>query len=107
MVSALAEMWLAAAKDLGFRVSAPFLLDVESGLPLEFDALVHDFGSDKGTVLMAKWDPEKADAVAAQGFGYSCMRARDYDREYVIEVLMDWGWCGPEAASPEWLRAAT
>jgi hypothetical protein len=107
VVTALGETWLAASKDLGVRVTAPFVLETESGSRFNFDALVHDFGSAKGMVLMEKWDSAKADAAVAQGFGFSCLDAGAYDRESTIEVLIDWGWCGLKTAVPKWLNAAT
>jgi len=54
-------------------------------------------------VLMEKWESEKADAAAAQGYGYSSMSAGPYDRDSTVGALRDWGWRG-ESDAPSWLN---
>jgi len=102
MKSALGERWSVAGADLGIRVTAPFVLTTRSETDLQFDALVHDFGSSKGMLIMERWDRAKAEAAGERGFGYSCMGASAYDRASTIEVLRDWGWSSSESP-PAWL----
>jgi len=104
MVSPLGQTWLEAAQELGFRVTAPFVLKTKSDTSYQFDALVHDFGGERGMVLMEKWESEKADAAAAHGYGYSSMSAGPFDREATLDALRDWGWCGKNVAAPSWLN---
>lgn len=98
----LGQMWLEAGADLGFRVTAPFTLMTRAGRSFIFDAVVHDFGSSRGMLLMEQWNAEKGKAAADHGYGYSCMNAGSYDRESTIEVLRDWGWSSSGKA-PSWL----
>jgi len=86
---------------LGIRVTAPFKLE-RDGTAYEFDALVHDFGSERGMLLFAEWDDTKARAATACGFGYSCMEPGLYDRAVAIEVMRDWGWARDVHSRPPW-----
>jgi hypothetical protein len=102
MLSPLSDFWREVSADLGIKVTTPFSLITASGKRLQFDALVHEFGSRLGMLLMERWDAAKAGAAAEMGYGYSCLSAGIYDRETVIEILQDWGWSRPSPA-PEWL----
>ena len=102
MKSHLGQSWVEAGADLGLRVTAPFVLTTEAGQSLPYDAVVHDFGSNRGMLLMEQWDVTKATAAAENGYGYSCMDAFQYERGSAIEVLRDWGWSGA-GARPAWL----
>jgi hypothetical protein len=103
MFDALRKAWLQAADDLDFRVVAPYRLDDR----YDFPALVLDFGSPKGMVVLETWDEGRASAAQDAGFGFSTMDStsyRSYDRERFVECLEDWGWCGDPDSSPAWYR---
>jgi hypothetical protein len=101
MKSDLGAKWLEAGRDLGIHVTAPFAV-TSMGQSISFDALVHDFGSARGMLLMQQWDQRKADIASELGYGFSCLSADDlYDRETTIEVLKDWGWAG-RGPKPSW-----
>jgi hypothetical protein len=102
MISLLGQSWVEAGADLGFRVAAPFVLTTAVGQALPFDAVIYDFGSTRGMLLMEQWNETKAMAAAENGYGYSCMDAFQYERGSAIEVLRDWGWSGAETP-PAWL----
>jgi hypothetical protein len=102
MNSQLGQSWIEAGADLGLRVATPFMLTTEAGQSLPFDAVIYDFGSTRGMLLMEHWDETKAKAATENGYGYSCMDAFRYERGSAIEILRDWGWSGAEAP-PAWL----
>ena len=102
MSSHLGQSWLEAGVDLGLRVVSPFVLTTELGESISYDAVVCDFGSERGMLLMEKWDEAKARIATENGYGYSCMSAGQYQRSGTIEVLRDWGWSGA-GAPPAWL----
>ncbi len=102
MLTPLGQKWLEAGRDLGFRVTAPFVLQIGEQ-SLLFDALVHDFGADHGMLLMETWGAAKAEAAFAQGYGYSCINSGTYERKSTIEVLRDWTWSRDEDSKPAWL----
>ena len=103
MPTRLAEQWQALSGALGIDVTAPFSLSDPAGGTVEFDALVHNFGSRKGMVLLHKWDKAKATLAVAQGYGYSCMSLEGHlSSESAKQVLRDWGWSGPQSLLPPW-----
>src|SRR5262249_17413452 len=101
--SELGSNWLRAARELGIRVTAPFMLHLEDGRLMEWDALIHDFGACNGMLVFEVWDQKKADAAMRQGYGHSCMSSGRFDRDSTVDVLRDWGWCGDLAEVPRWL----
>lgn len=102
MPSNLGQQWLDASNDLGVRVTAPFALTLKSGESVLYDVAVHDFGAERGMILIEEWDESKARVAQELGYGYACLEASHYDRESTIDVLRDWGWSSQEVAPP-WL----
>jgi len=80
MNSHLGQSWIEAGEDLGLRVVAPFVLTTNAGESHTYDAVVCDFGSRQGMLLMEKWDESKARVATAGGYGYTCMDASQYKR---------------------------
>jgi hypothetical protein len=103
----LVAHWLQAAEDLGVRVTAPIGLADASGRPFTCEALVHDFGSPTGAVVVSPKTERRVranlrslgDKVWVSG---SARRLPAYSRAHFIEVLVDWGWFGEAGAEPEW-----
>ena len=102
MTSHLGREWLEAGAELGFRVTAPIVIVNPLCKSYNFDALVHEFGSSQGMLLMEQWDAEKAQVATELGYGFSCLSPGTYDRQGKIEVLQDWGWSAP-SPKPIWL----
>jgi len=106
------DYWQRISNDLHVEVVGPTFLQIASGMRLEVDVLVKNFGAEHGMIIVA--DASKIaglhDAIIATGFGFSIMDApsadRMYEREVAISVLLDWGWTGPDNEAPEWYRAA-
>ena len=102
----IVEAWRAAAADLGIRVTAPFALPgPRGGAPVEFLALVHDFGAPAGALVCAAhdWDALES-AGGACGYFVSGLYPdayANYDRGQFIDTLEDWGWFGG-GPPPSW-----
>jgi len=100
-LTGLARAWRTAADDLGVEVVVPY----ELGAGLEYVALVRNFGSANGTLILEEWDDRLCAAAVKHGFGLSCMDSRfypTYDRHSFIEALIDWTWMGDPDKKPEW-----
>jgi hypothetical protein len=100
------QAWLAAAKELGIEVVAPFTLKTSDGQAHEFLALVRNFGGGVGT-LVTSLDNDEVDAGVTDDTGYNWSALNTstyatYDRETFIEALEDWGWSGPPDKKPGW-----
>lgn len=105
--STLIQAWQMAVQDLGIEIVVPFALTLKSGVRVQADLLVKDFGP----TLVATEAAEETfrrlgDQIAAEGYGYSmlCGEELSYDREHFIEILNDWGWTGPENRRPAWSK---
>lgn len=107
MSQSLEQMWRQASLDLGIRVVIPFQLDLGSGQMASFPVLVCDFGGDQGVVVFQDWDAALARTASDRGFGYSCMDGDEYNRDYAIEVLHDWGWARSLTEAPSWYSPPT
>lgn len=104
----LVRAWRQAAADLGIVVLSPFTLTADSdGGAVECVALVEQFGSPNGTVVMGRHDSAEQARVAAkaQGRFFSLIDEASYslyDRSLFIETLDDWGWFGEIRQAPGW-----
>ncbi len=100
--------WLQAGRDLDIVIHAPFVLKVESkGEPIHCIALVEDFGSPNGTVVLGRHTPPKsAQSIAhTQGRFLSLVDEESHslcNRSPFIAPLNDWGWFGARRQPPEW-----
>lgn len=99
---------MAAADDLGIRVTAPVELRDTSGTPFACEALVHDFGSPKGAVVVsAKTERRVRQNLRSLGEELCVIRAERrraaaYNRKHFVDELLDWGWFGKAGAEPGW-----
>ena len=97
-------MWLDAAAELGIEVVALAQI-VLNGQPAIFTALIRQLGGPAGMIVDPSWlalEPH-VDALAAAGFGYSCVELGDADQRGLVEVLRDWTWTDPDSSKPRWL----
>ncbi len=100
------EAWLAASRDLGITVIAPFTLSV-NGRDQEYLAHIPDFGGGKG-IVVASLPYDSASYAFAKSMNYRCSFVnvemyRIYDRAFFIETLTEWGFTGSYEARPAWL----
>ena len=100
----IVKAWLVAAKDLGIRVTAPFSIITESGDVETYEALIHDFGRQKGTLTgrMERDDPTETRSKAGYFVSNLSDSYRKYDREFFIATLNDWQWFGDKDQCPAW-----
>jgi hypothetical protein len=88
----IADAWRQAGHELGFQVVAPFHLQSGLGVTVEYIALVTDFGSEKGMLLLGNSGATEAMRVAeAEGYGFSCLSESyaEFDRELFVDTLND------------------
>ncbi len=102
------QFWKRVADDLDIRVEAPYEVRFSNGTSLQVDALVRDFGAERG--MLVSNDPAVLRLYAAlirdEGYGYSSnVRGEPlgYDLDGVTEMLKDWGWTGPDEERPCWV----
>lgn len=100
----IAESWVLAARDLGIRLTSPFIL-VQGGQEYQFIALLPDFGSLSGALVCSfdKWNLYKH-AASSEGFYCSGLAEiyAHYERGLFVDTLNDWGWYGPAEETPSW-----
>lgn len=94
--------WRVAAEELGIRVVAPYVVAGETCL-----ALVRDFGSPRGTAVVARGS-ERLSAARAAAAGAGCFVSVvdgeaycAFDRALFVGPLDDWGWFRA-GAPPRW-----
>jgi hypothetical protein len=105
----LVEQWQKAAEDLGIRVTAPVELRDASGRSFTCEALVRDFGSPTGAVVVSPKTERRVrahlrsagDKLWVSGSG---RRLTGYNQRHFIEELVDWGWFGNPGGEPGWYR---
>ena len=96
--AAIGASFQEAAADLGLRLTAPFtLVDPSDGAAYEVLALLHDFGTPRGTLILAAGDRTPVPPPSARaGYFFSKLEpvyAR-YDRQLWLDTLEDWCWTG-------------
>jgi hypothetical protein len=102
----LTEAWRKASRDLGIEVEIPFTLQLKSGVKIEADVLVMNFGHVNG-MFVSPCDIFLGhdDEIVSAGYGY-CEAISPtfptYDRNEFIDALNDWGWSGPPNQHPDW-----
>jgi hypothetical protein len=102
----LVTAWREAAEDLGIAVIAPAELRDPAGRPFRCEALVRDFGSPAGAVVLSERTERRVrEPLRGGGFWYAIHPTRmrtAYARGSFIDQLVDWGWFGPANARPDW-----
>jgi hypothetical protein len=106
----ISKAWMAAARDLGVDVIAPFSLTVD-GRDHEYLALVPHFGGGKG-IVVAALPSDRVLYADAKSADYRCSFVNvelygAYERAFFIETLTEWGFTGPAEKRPAWLNEAT
>jgi hypothetical protein len=103
--SKMIATWLAAADDLGIRVTAPVTLSDSAGNAFMCEALIHDFGSLTGAIVLSARTERRLRAEGRdplKGYWSSSGGVGAYVRKQVIDTLEDFGWFGPRTATPKW-----
>ncbi|RST29430.1 hypothetical protein HMF7854_00235 [Sphingomonas ginkgonis] len=98
------NFWQQLGDHLGVQVISPFVFQGGLG-PVEFTALLTQFGAPRGMVVDGDLGVIDAhtDALLNAGYGYSCCEGGDYNEaEPSLDMLRDWEWSS-ETAKPVWL----
>ncbi len=101
----IVKVFRTAARDLGFRFSAPYDLRLADGTTRRFLGLVHGFGAKNGTLIDAEASAfPQPDQLSASGYYYSLLTDSYavYDAKFIRETLDDWGYFGGLTDMPEW-----
>lgn len=98
----ISDAWKAAGRDLGIRVTAPFVLKID-GNEIVFEALISDFGGPSGAVAVASGTVRFRPILKEKGYFVSHLfpTYRAYARGHFIATLDDWRWFGAGDA-PTW-----
>ncbi len=102
-------MWQIAANDLNLEIITPFILMLSSGVEIEAEFLLKNFGAFKGMIVINKYDQVSGyvDEIVNEGYGFSVLdepfENEQYSRDDYIEILSDWGWSGDKSNKPSWL----
>ncbi len=100
----ITNAWIEASKELGVKIKAPFMLQLERDNFIESILLVEDFGSKLGTLVFVESDWLVNEKIKPSGYGISTLGEtyQKYNRDSFIEMLNDWGFFGDEIKKPEW-----
>lgn len=96
--------WQHLGNHLGIEVVSPFVFQSDQG-PVEFTALLPQFGARQGMVVDGDWGVigPHADALSDAGYGFSCCEGGEYDdTDPPLDMLRDWDWSSPKP-KPDWL----
>jgi hypothetical protein len=102
--------WKAAAADLGFRFTAPFLVTAPDGRQHEHLGLVHLFGRPAGALISVLGEPsEKLPHPAGESYYRSVLGSNydQYDRQMFVDTLNDWQFFGSNTERPSWYSGAS
>jgi hypothetical protein len=106
----LLHEWRQYRDRLGIEFVSPFVLTID-GRKLKVDLLLRNFGGPNGMVVVTDYSTIKpyTDRLVHLGYGYSVLPEprgdmSEEDLRTAIEMFSDWGWSGPEAAKPAWLK---
>jgi len=104
--------WQLAGRDLDISVFAPYrVTDPAFGKPLECLALVPDFGSPHGTLVVGRHTATAAVRLFAERAGHFLSLIDEdayssYERTLFVDTLNDWGWYGESDRQPVWYQPA-
>ncbi|HET9235924.1 MAG TPA: hypothetical protein VFO10_01665 [Oligoflexus sp.] len=99
--------WIEAASDLQLTIEIDFDLVLKNILVLKAPVFLHDFGGEKGTLILESFEDISSleKELTKAGFGFSVQKSHasdKYDREIFIEMLTEWGWTGNPDRIPVW-----
>jgi len=95
--------WMQAAHELGFTLIAPYQVQDSAGATITYAALLPEFGSEHGMLIIVDSDYTAAMHLAQeQHFGFSVLSDEPtYDRDSFVDMLCDWGWTSDQPR-PAW-----
>ena len=112
IIEKASKTWLAGAKKLSIRVTAPFAISVASER-IQCIAFVHDFGGPNGTLVGVmhphtyETDSRLKEYAKRNGIFYSFVNPSgwtEYNEAAFKDALEDWGYYGSPDKCPAWFR---
>jgi hypothetical protein len=96
------------AADLGLDVVAPYRVVDSENRAINGSALVRQFGSSAGALVLDVASTTQSETAAATRLGFFVAQVKaeayaSYDRDLFVDTLNDWGWFGPERDRPTWI----
>ena len=104
----LVQAWRMAARELGVRVVAPISLIDGAGGTFVCEALVQDFGSPRGALIISRRTERRVrESVGSLGEDLWVSVEPDrqpsnFHRAYFVDALRDLGWFGSPGEEPSW-----
>lgn len=103
--SRMAKAWQLASLDLGFYFETPFEMKSDNTI-CWVAGWIADFGASKGTIICGSEAHDDAydiaDALGYYTSGLNPICYETYNRELIIETLLDWGWTNISKQPPLW-----
>ena len=113
------QEWLSrAATELGVRIEIGYAVRLSSGRSVTSEALFPHLGGKPRVILVSRWEDgfqsDGAEAAAVRdeihnlGFATSTfgepLPNEQFDVRGYAEMFQDWGWSGPSAMRPRWMK---
>lgn len=104
--------WIKASKQLGFKIEAPYYLNIEADIYKCF-AYLPDYGSENGmiidSIMAPAFSPTQGLSEASEkaGLYYSSINIelyRAFEAALFKETLLDWGFFGDVDCKPSWMN---
>jgi hypothetical protein len=102
--------WLRQGADaLGLSVDFEYKVAIEGRALVRAVARIQSFGGANGMLVFSHYDDVRSSAteLVRAGFGYTVLDERRpdevFDLESYKEMLLDWGWTGPNSSRPPWM----
>lgn len=109
-MATLEEQLSQACAAIGLRIDIGHVARLGDGVEIHTVARIRDLGAPNGMLIIRDFDVVEPhlDRLDEAGYGFSTLTDprsdESYDLEGCIEMFRDWGWAGPEEATPAWLR---
>lgn len=98
--------WRELGAELGFEVVAPWKKNIDGAEAVAI-ALIAEFGSAKGTLVVADRNIFEAQAQKLEGEGYAFSDATldlsETGHDSAVYILSEMGWAGPQERKPKWI----
>jgi bifunctional N-acetylglucosamine-1-phosphate-uridyltransferase/glucosamine-1-phosphate-acetyltransferase GlmU-like protein len=95
-----------AAKQLGVTLRGPADLSLSPSVTIHVDMIVEGFGAPKGTLVVDDYSALQPHIALIKASGFTCSSFAEPTSESSVddlqEMLLEWGWAGPEAERPVW-----
>ena len=107
-MASLFDSWSPTANRLGVEVRGPLRITLPDGTQLQAGLHVPRFGAEKGTLVFSDTSLlHHYEELLSMGYSYSIFgtpcEGDDISDADMVDILKDWGWCGPADERPNWI----